>query len=657
MSAGVVCDSKNNIFLAGCFYGTLSCNSEEILSYGNRDMFIARFDSEGSLKYMFSCGGKGYDMVSCVAVTDDDNIIIGGVISDTATFGSIVVPGCGRRPFIAAVSNNGKFIWVKSFTATGETLLSSISTDKPGNIFVTGVFSGKLTSDGKEVTSNGKKDIFLARLSRPGTVEKIFSFGSTDDDSPVSLSADIYGNVALAGAFNRPFKTGGPQLPDAPAGTKSNIFLAKFDKDFNVLQTGLISGDDFVKIASLKHDKSGNLYLAGSFNSKIQAADTILFSEGFTDIFIFKYRPDCKMEWGRGLGSWYYDNALHVNVDNLGGALISGSMGDKMTVDSLVIEPEAIDNSAFVMQFSPEGVAIWAACIPGDGKSFSSGSATDKQGNLCFAGSFRGNLGKGSDVVTSLGDQDIYLTKYFNCKGTEADISGQLSFCPGTGTVLGVKRGFSNIIWNDTISGKQNILAEKPGKYWVSMIDKKGCLLTDTVLITQNELPVFSLGKDTTLLVGDSLLLSAPVGFSLYQWNNYMTDREYLVRSFDGKAGTADYWLKVTDSLNCVYSDTISVTFLPGTRHDLPGKIQLVTYPNPARERIYWYLKTDVVCSLVLDLTDAGGRIIYHQVLDNYLSGEVKEVNMNNLSPGLYNLRVSNSASGKRYKTVRIIKQ
>jgi hypothetical protein len=657
ISAGLACDSKNNIFLSGSFYGNLDCNSEKLSSYGNSDIFIARFDADGSLKALSSCGGKGYDRATCLCITVDDIIITGGVITDTATFGNIIVPGRGRRPFIAAISEKGRFVWVRTFNTTGEASLNSIGTDMLGNIYVSGIFTGNLGSDNQELKSNGRKDIFLARLSTSGTVEKMLSFGSAADESPGYLSADINGNVVLAAAFEQPFEAGKLQLSLAPEGTRSNIFLAKFDSDFNVLWTSLISGDDYVQVASLKHDKTGSLYLTGSFNSKIQVADTILISEGYTDIFICKYSPDGKLEWGRSLGSWYYDYANHVNADKLGGAVISGSIGDKLTVDSLIIESGSMDNSAFMIQFSSGGDAIWADCISGRGRSFGSGSATDKQGNLCFSGSFRGNLEKGSDIVTSLGDQDIYVAKYFNCQDTEAEISGQLSFCHGTGTELGVKKDYANIVWNDTITGKHFIVADRPGKYWVSMFDIKGCLLTDTVLVTENELPVFTLGKDTTLLVEDSLFLSVPAGYNQYQWNDCISEPVCLVRSVDGKAGTSEYWLKVTDSLNCVYSDTISVTFMTGPSHQKSVKTQLITYPNPAKYKINWYLKTDEDCRLLLDLTDARGRVLYHQVLERYLPGGVNEININNLSPGIYNLRVSNSTSGTRYKAVRFIKQ
>ena len=509
ISAGVACDSKSNLYVIGSFYDTLKSNNKEAVSAGNQDIFAAIFNENGDLKDILTIGGKGKDLATCLSVTPENNVVFGGVLSDTALIGKLNISGKGQNLFVTTMDLKGNFEWVSNIGITGEAALYLISSDNQSRIYIGGVFSGTLEAGDHKVESRGKNDIFLGRLSKSGTFEKLYSLGSTEDDYPSSLSLDASGNVLIAGVFNRTFEAGGMKFIKGSDRNKTSAFLAKFDSDFNTRWVKVLTGDDYCQIASLKHDKTGNLYAAGSFSSKLELGDTVLKSKGYTDAFLLKYNEEGSLSWSRSFGSWYYDYASHVNIDNLGGAIITGLIGANMEVDSITMEPVSNENSALVIQFSPEGKAKWGDYISGSGRNFSKGSVLDKTGNLYFTGSFRNSFQKDGKTMTSLGDQDIFLAKFYNCLPDKDEIIGQPVFCPGAGTELSVKRGFANVIWNDSIYGRYLITANKPGPYWVSMIDKNGCLQTDTILVNQSILPVFSLGIDTTIAVYDSLLLKS----------------------------------------------------------------------------------------------------------------------------------------------------
>lgn len=657
ISAGVACDSKNNLYVAGSFYDMLRCDTKKVKSYGNQDIFIAKFSEVGVLAELVSAGGKGNDRTTCLIMTADDKLAIGGVVSDSATFLKIKVNGVGQRLFVATLDASANFTWISTLTFTGEASLYLICADKQGTIFVSGVFTGTLEAENQKVISKGKKDIFLARLNKTGNVEKLISFGSEEDDSPSSITVDGSGNVVLAGIFGKPFEIGEIKLSTESSGMKSNAFISMFDKDFKAQWSNILQSNDYMHVSSLGQDNSGNLYASGSFSSRLLVGDTTMTSSGYTDVFLIKYKSDGKLDWGRSFGSWYYDYATHLNIDNLGGAILTGSIGDSLSVDSLDIKPLSKGNSALIIQFSSSGKALWADCISGAGSNFSEGSVLDKKGNLYVTGSFRDKFEKSSDVLTSFGDQDVFLAKYYNCASANGEIFGQISFCPGLGTELSVKRSFTNVSWNDTIQGKYSIMANKPGQYWVSMLDKKGCLLTDTILVSQRTLPFFTLGNDTILPLTDSLILHAPAKFSEYVWNDYSSEAEYIAKSPQKKPGIFRYWLTVTDSLSCHYSDTISITYLKGPELIDLEKVQIITYPNPADDLLSWYLTGDETCKLLIELSDENGRILYNQSIEQYKPGEVQEISLHNMLSGFYNLKITNTVTGKNFKAVRVIKQ
>jgi len=657
ISAGVVCDSKNNLYVAGSFFNTLNCGSKKIKSVGNRDVFVAKFNEKGDLKDIWTGGGKNNDNITCISTTSEDNVVIGGVISDTAIFDKQKINGIGQRLFVADLDLKGKYAWISTISVNGSATMYSICADRQGNIYVSGVFNNTLLAGSQKIKTHGGKDIFIARLNKTGTVEKLFALGSEGNDSPGSLSVDNSDNLFIAGVLSEPFENDSIKYLPGSSLTTTYAYLIKFDFNFNKIWSRSISGENYCQISSVKNDVSGNIYVCGSFNLKLHLIDTVLVSKGRTDAFLLKYNSEGKREWCRSFGSWYYDYANNINIDNLGGAYVTGSLGDTLLIDSLVVIPVLKNNSTMIVQFSSTGKALWSETISGNGRNFSNGSVLDTKGNLYLTGSFRKTFEKNDKKLSSLGDQDIFLAKFYNCPSNKAEVFGRLSFCPRMDSELSTKKGFKNIVWNDTLKGTNYIIARSPGYYWVSMSDKQGCLLTDTVFETQNSLPVFSLGRDTTIKVGDSLILRAPVNYTQYQWQDYSTFPTFLVKPKDKESGNKKYWLSVTDSALCNYTDTISVTFIKGNKWIDLENIKLTVYPNPTSDKVYWYINTDKICQFLIQLTDENGRILYHRYLRDYISGEVKDISMSGLPSGTYHIRICDTIDGKNFKTSLVIKQ
>lgn len=86
-------------------------------------------------------------------------------------------------------------------------------------------------------------------------------------------------------------------------------------------------------------------------------------------------------------------------------------------------------------------------------------------------------------------------------------------------------------------------------------------------------------------------------------------------------------------------------------------KVQIITYPNPADDLLSWYLTGDETCKLLIELSDENGRILYNQSIEQYKPGEVQEISLHNMLSGFYNLKITNTVTGKNFKAVRVIKQ
>jgi hypothetical protein len=339
-TSGVVCDSKNNLFIAGSFSDTLICENKKVISSGSEDIYLACFDEKGNIKDLWGCGGNERDQAACLTITKDNRVIIGGTITGEVVFNNFSISGSGTRPFIASINTKGKIQWMSDLTPSGESSLFLVGSDNLGRIYASGVFSDSLTTGEKMVVSNGKKDIFIARFSVAGAVEELKAFGSKEDDLPTAITVSDSGIVFLAGLLMESFKVDDVELIPVTGNAKSNAYILRFNKDFKANWSDMISGDEYNRIAAILQDASGNIYTAGSFNQNLWTEDTVMTSQGYSDGFILKYRSDGGLLWGRSFGSWYYDYVNHLIPDNLGGIMITGSMGDTLLIDELSVNPQ-----------------------------------------------------------------------------------------------------------------------------------------------------------------------------------------------------------------------------------------------------------------------------------------------------------------------------
>jgi gliding motility-associated-like protein len=134
-------------------------------------------------------------------------------------------------------------------------------------------------------------------------------------------------------------------------------------------------------------------------------------------------------------------------------------------------------------------------------------------------------------------------------------LGADTTVCAGDTLLLHAKFPNAVNLWSDGTADTL-IKVTKPGKYWVRAI-LNDCWASDTIDVSFQSLPSFSLGRDTTICINSGIILSPHPGFSniTYSWNNGSTTPQIMV----DQPGT--YWLAITDPVGCKARDTISVSF------------------------------------------------------------------------------------------------
>lgn len=123
------------------------------------------------------------------------------------------------------------------------------------------------------------------------------------------------------------------------------------------------------------------------------------------------------------------------------------------------------------------------------------------------------------------------------------------SFCGGFSKVLST--GNQQTQWNTDITASQ-ITVTEAGTYIATITNDCGSV-SDTIIISQNELPVVDLGRDTVFCEGE-LVLSAPSELSSYVWSTGAQGASITVT----EPGT--YSVTVTDGNGCSGGDAIIIS-------------------------------------------------------------------------------------------------
>jgi photosystem II stability/assembly factor-like uncharacterized protein len=154
----------------------------------------------------------------------------------------------------------------------------------------------------------------------------------------------------------------------------------------------------------------------------------------------------------------------------------------------------------------------------------------------------------------------IWETKVNNCNlaSPAVTVTGDTTFCTGDSVILESATNFNSYAWSNGEKTKK-IIVKTSGKYSVTVTDASGCTASSRdYTISSNIIPEMKITSSTTSFCdGDSLALSASLGFANYSWSNGGSGRKIYITA-PGK-----YTVNGTTGAGCTNSANITVTMNP----------------------------------------------------------------------------------------------
>jgi hypothetical protein len=207
----VVPGPGDSIFVSGYFVGSVTLGDQVLTSAGSRDILLYRLaGADGQVLMARSWGGLGLDEGNVIVWTGS-HLILSGRFEQSLAFGTeatdVLTSEGNRDVYVAKLEPDGTQVWAVRFGGSGYED-GTAHVDPAGNIYVYGAFENQIAFGAVNLTSAGGQDIFLAKLDPDGNVLWARSWGGPVNDSPVGLAFDAEGTIVITGWISGDFDLG-----------------------------------------------------------------------------------------------------------------------------------------------------------------------------------------------------------------------------------------------------------------------------------------------------------------------------------------------------------------------------------------------------------------------------------------------------------------
>ncbi|WP_437690066.1 hypothetical protein [Sorangium sp. So ce176] len=386
-------------------------------------------------------GGGSFQMAMSVAISPrGDRIAMAGVYRDELNFGPDATTALPEQPrggaFLAVFDREGNYVYSRGVPTGGDSA-ATVALDAESNVLFATRYAGTVNLGGDDLPAEGTSDMLVAKLDADGGHVWSKRFGGPEGYiTPIDVTVTPDGDAVIAGIFSGAVAFGDPAFETAE-GPDMDGFLVRLsgedgDPVYSVRigdRAGSPPGEQWCKGVGV--DAMGRAVVAGTFVSSVDlgAGHTHQSSSMEPSGWVAQYDANGMLIWNTAFthGDGSMVEIGGVDVDPAGNAgivgLFSGTVRFVGTNDSVDVTREttrADDIDLFVVRLTATGSHSWSKQL-GDATDQSwdmplQGIALDTEGELVFAGGFRGKVDFGGGELTA-NDTDWFIAK-FDASGT-----------------------------------------------------------------------------------------------------------------------------------------------------------------------------------------------------------------------------------------------
>jgi hypothetical protein len=282
-----------------------------------------------------------------MAVSGDDVYVVGH-FQDQAWIGDQEKTSNGNRDvYIARFDVTGRLQWLKTFGGSGSDEGRDVTVVPGDQIVVTGDLVGStLDSQGRVVPGQeGFGFWFTAWYSSSGELRRVLR-----DVGALAIASDAQGNIALGTTPPSKYSASGTKLWEAA--DNFNRYLAQ----------------------KLAFDRTGNLIVANTFEAPVTVGGRTHNPVGPSDVIVAKYSTSGNVLWSTRIGQQRQEYTTSMSVDANGDIYLAGEIYD--------FPPTPGRGVYFVALSSSDGSVMWTRTFKNAAGNAAGGVLPDSSGNV-----------------------------------------------------------------------------------------------------------------------------------------------------------------------------------------------------------------------------------------------------------------------------------
>ncbi len=274
---------------------------------GPLDIFLARYNFDGTFRFATRAGGYSYDEANDVSALDDGAAYVTGYYTTRAGFGvsetnETVLTSAGDEDlFVARFNNDGSLDWVRSEGGTGTDVGTGIAAYPDGSVVAVGYLNGQFKD---AATAKAlARDACVVRYDFYGSRKWFRQIGGTGDTAALDVAALPDGGCLVVGGFSgtTTFGYGEPNQKMLLAGSTTDAFFARFAADGALVWVKSAPSALGEAVAYAVSACADDTFVAGGYFTRTatlgpgEARETKMDSAGAKDLFVARFSADGKV--------------------------------------------------------------------------------------------------------------------------------------------------------------------------------------------------------------------------------------------------------------------------------------------------------------------------------------------------------------------------
>ena len=467
----VVTDNNGNVYVTGYVKGYANFDGsfdganvggESDIGYDEDDIFIVKFNSEGTYQWSKRLGGVNNDYGYSITTDSEGNIAITGSVygnadlngdGDSTDGEAESTDGYGGDDiFVVKFNSEGIYLWSKRLGGVNNDYGYSITTDLSSNIIITGSAYGNADLNGDKDSNDEAEsgdnyaydDAFIVKFNSDGAHQWSKRLGSVNNDYGYSATTDSDDNIIVTGKIYGDADLNGngysndDNSESATGYDGDDIFIVKFNSGGAHQWSKRLGGTGHEIGYGITTDSSNNIIITGTvisdadFNGDGDSNDVAESTTNSTydDAFIVKFNSEGTYQWAIRLVGENIVRGYSITTDSNKNIVVTGCVfksadlnGDGDSNDEAESGADYAKNDIFIVRFNSLGLHSWSKRLGGMDLDYGYCVTTDSSSKVIATGSVNGDVDLNGDGYSmsgtaessvGYGSNDIFVVKFNN---------------------------------------------------------------------------------------------------------------------------------------------------------------------------------------------------------------------------------------------------